>query len=108
MEQDLVKAVNLYRCAGDQSNIPAKHKLGCHYFNSAGQNHSDLAIAVQYWKDAANSGHQVAQFRLAKCLEDGIGISQDIREARMWYAKSAVKGHYGAKWALRRLNEQNV
>lgn len=67
-----------------------------------------MQIAMQYWKAVSNTGHLEAHFRVAKCLEDGIGTSKEFIKARVWYGKSAAKGHYGAKWALKRLNEHTA
>lgn len=106
--KDLDKAVQLYLRAAKQGNVPAKCRLGFHFFSEASGNEEHTKLAVKYWKEAASSGHQLAQFHLAVCLEKGIGVSRDMMEARLWYVKSAAKGHFGAKWSLQRLLDEQV
>jgi anti-anti-sigma factor len=58
---------------------------------------SDTADA---YRGAAGKGDAKAQYKLARCYENGRGVEQDFAEARKWYEKSARQGHADAQHAL--------
>ncbi|NLF69423.1 MAG: STAS domain-containing protein [Candidatus Anammoximicrobium sp.] len=58
---------------------------------------SDTADA---YRAAASKGDAEAQFRLARCYENGRGVVHDFAEARKWYEKSARQGCADAQHAL--------
>ena len=50
----------------------------------------------------AQNGDPDAQYDLANCLADGLGIDADIEEALIWYKKSAEQGNEDASYSLSR------
>ncbi|MCB1205515.1 MAG: sel1 repeat family protein [Verrucomicrobiae bacterium] len=48
-------------------------------------------------REAAKSGDSFAQFRLAVCYRDGLGVEADPVEAYRWFRASAESGHVGAQ-----------
>lgn len=54
-------------------------------------------IALDAWKDIANSGHSRAQFNLAYMYEFGIAVPVNSEEAVKWYSRSAEQGYARAQ-----------
>lgn len=60
---------------------------------------SELDLADRY-RAAAVQGDAEAQYKLARCYENGRGVEQDFAEARKWYEKSARQGNADGQYAL--------
>ena len=58
------------------------------------------ADTADSYRAAAGKGDADAQYKLARCYENGRGVEQDFAEARKWYEKSARHGHADAQHAL--------
>ena len=54
-------------------------------------------VALETWKDIANSGHSRAQFNLAYMYEFGIAVTTNNEEAVRWYQLSAEQGYARAQ-----------
>ena len=52
------------------------------------------------YRAAAGKGDAQAQYKLARCYENGRGVVQDFAAARKWYEKSARQGNPDAQHAL--------
>lgn len=52
------------------------------------------------YRAAAGKGDAQAQYRLARCYENGRGVVQDFAAGRKWYEKSARQGNADAQHAL--------
>lgn len=52
----------------------------------------DLTKAVHYFTQAANQHEKEAQFLLALCYENGIGVTQNTQTALHWYNKAVEQG----------------
>lgn len=55
-----------------------------------------LMIAVVWYRKAARDGHRAAQFKLASCYEEGIGIQKRKEEAIKWYKEASKDGDENA------------
>lgn len=62
-------------------------------------------LAAKEFRVAAEEGHADSQFNLGLMYEKGIGVSQDEREAVVWYQKAALQGHSYAQFNLAVLYE---
>ena len=60
----------------------------------------DFAAAHQQFKVLALDGDPRGQFALALMFDNGEGVSQNDKEARRWYAKSAAQGFAKAQFNL--------
>lgn len=60
---------------------------------------TELDIADTYRTSAAK-GDADAQYKLARCYENGRGVEQDFTEALKWYEKSARQGNANGQHAL--------
>lgn len=54
-----------------------------------GEQHFNIAET----KKAAEQGNAKAQYTLALCYAEGVGVAQDPVEAVKWYRKAAKQGH---------------
>lgn len=61
-----------------------------------------LADAVAIWKQNAETGDSDAQFYLARCFSNGLGVPQDKVEAVRLLRLSADQGHALSQWRLGR------
>ena len=80
------------------------HKLIYYYYH--GDYHSrgveeDLKEAFKLYKKAAKQGLATAQYRLARCYENGWGVEKDHGKAFIWYEKAAEQGHEAARFSVR-------
>lgn len=61
---------------------------------------SNLTKAAELYAEAAELGHDMAQFALALCYENGQGVEKDLAKAVEWYIKSAKQGNERAQYNL--------
>jgi FOG: TPR repeat, SEL1 subfamily len=74
----------------------SNYELGVAFYTGEGVAENE-AIAVEYFRRAADNGHAGAAYMLGDCLLDGIGVSRDRGEALEWLVTSAELGHRGAR-----------
>ncbi len=60
----------------------------------------NVPLAVKEFRAGAEKGEADCQFNLALIYEKGIGITQDEKEAVVWYRKSAEQGNANAQFNL--------
>jgi uncharacterized caspase-like protein len=65
-------------------------------------------LAAQVWREAADLGDDVAQFRLGQIYEMGIDGKPDYAQAARWYQKAADQGNRQAAKNLAVLNEKGL
>ncbi len=58
----------------------------------------------KWFEKAAKQGHAEAQCCLAGLYIQGLGVKQDIMNAKKWFEKAAKQGHAEAKEFLDTLN----
>lgn len=59
--------------------------------------------AISWYKMAAEQGDSYGEFNLGLCYENGIGTLVNLKKAKIWYQKAALKGDEQAKERLRGL-----
>lgn len=67
----------------------------------------DKAI-VLYLQSANEYKKSTAYWNLGYCYENGMGVTQDLQEAKQWYEKARAAGNWGAEDALKRLKKKGV
>ena len=77
-------------------HVQSHYELGVAFYTGEGVP-EDEAIAVEYFRRAADCGHAGAAYMLGDCLLDGIGVERDRGEALEWLVTSAELGHRGAR-----------
>ena len=59
-----------------------------------------FSVFAEDTKERAEQGDAAAQFNLALMYEDGIGVTQDDKEAVKWYRLAAEQGYALAQYNL--------
>ncbi len=77
--------------------------LGLAYRSGRGVGRDD-AVAVSWFRQAADKGHGDAQFMLGLAALRGIGTANDPAAARTWFEKAAAQGLAGAEYHLGVMN----
>lgn len=73
--------------------------LGLSYFNGVGLK-QNYALAVQWYKRAADLGHSRAQYALSYCYDRGEAVEKNAVKAAMWSIRAAEQGFAKAQYAL--------
>jgi TPR repeat protein len=60
----------------------------------------DYEKAIEFWRPAAARGNADAQFFVAGLYLDGNGVSRDLIQSHIWFARSAGQGHQRAREQL--------
>ncbi|KAG0365484.1 hypothetical protein BGX24_004132 [Mortierella sp. AD032] len=63
----------------------------------------DDLTAFEWFVKGAEQGSDMAQYEVARCYEEGRGVSKNYEKAVDWYTKASQKGHHQAKRDLDRL-----
>lgn len=58
---------------------------------------TDIALAIYWYKKAAQNGFSDAQFAMGQFYEMGKGMEKDPYISYYWYKKAAENGHKEAK-----------
>lgn len=77
----------------------AQFYLGILYAKGLGVSQNEQQ-AVQWYRRAIESDHEMALFNLAVLYTNGQGAPQNYQEAMRWYTKAAEAGHTGAQYVL--------
>ena len=101
---EIVPAGNLH---GQQSEIeqleaPGPEKSSRNYLNS------DLESEFKEFLQQAKLGDDHAQRVVAYLYETGEGVTKDLKQARLWYRRSAEQGNGEAQWFLGSMFEEGI
>ena len=86
------------RTAKEKSTV-VKIKLNVREHQGAAHPKPEKPTAELY-RGAAEKGDAQAQFDLAMCYRNGLGVEKDEKQAAEWLRKAAAQGHAEAKKAL--------
>lgn len=86
--------------AAQQGSGYALGYIGMRYRDGIEGFEKNPELGVEYIKQAAEKGIACYQNSYAYCLDTGIGIQQDFKEALVWYLKAANNGDYYAQYNL--------
>jgi len=74
-----------------------------HYYGrGTGQNY---AVALEWYRKAADKGHPGAEFSIGWIYEYGQGVSRDYQTALSWYRKAAAQGNNDAEKGIARVEK---
>ncbi|MEJ0046551.1 MAG: tetratricopeptide repeat protein [Rhodospirillales bacterium] len=76
-------------------NAAALTQLG-----SMSEEAGDAAAAAKFYGEGAEKGDASAQYNLARCLRDGIGVERDPVQSRKWFESAAEQDLSKAQYAL--------
>ena len=68
--------------------------------SATGENNQPPAGSFEQCQKLAEQGNVEAQRKLGRMYEEGLGVTQDYREAVKWYLKAAEKGNAQAQYKL--------
>ena len=97
IDGDIDLAQQLMLVAAQQGHIDAAYQVGAELLKHP--QHAENA--VQWLAQAAQNGHAQAQFLLAQCWLEGVGVPQsNQQEALAWLERAVAQGHVDATFAL--------
>ena len=111
LDKDIDKAIELYSLSANQGNSDAQKQLQKYtsiqndeqtvldYLNKANSTKSDKRKAY-FLQKAANLDNAEAQYKLALCYENGIGVKQNSNKFIKFITLSANQGHSYAQYHL--------
>ncbi len=99
VEQDFVKAIQLYESSSEQGFVDAQHYLGVIYDKGRGASQDDTKARMWYGR-AAEGGSPISQYNYALFLMQGRGGEEDRTSAIEWLERSARQGYEGAERVL--------
>ncbi|SEN71736.1 hypothetical protein SAMN04488134_101720 [Amphibacillus marinus] len=94
-EVDMVESKRWFTESALCGDVFAANRLG---HEAVEDGRGDEAIA--WYQLAADQGDAYGEFNLGVCYESGIGTHVNIKKAKYWYKKAAVKGDEQAKQKL--------
>ncbi|MBA0624638.1 hypothetical protein Godav_009955 [Gossypium davidsonii] len=89
------EAIALYQKAAAHGDPAGQCNLGISYLHAQPQNHKE---AVKWLHQASIGGYTRAQYQLALCLHQGLGVHRNLYEAAKWYLKAAEGGYVRAMY----------
>ena len=101
-KQEFMECVERF-CLGEEAQQETKKKTVQDYLQEAKKNqqagNAEMAFQ-QYMVAARDYGHPEAQFEVARCYQNGIGVEKNAENAVVWYKKAAEQGNAEAQCAL--------
>lgn len=91
IEQDYVKAFELYLLAAEQGHGRAQHNVAYAYANGIGTQ-KNTEEAIKWYSKSADQGVALAQYVLAKLLIDGQYVEQDLTKGLDLLQKASDQG----------------
>lgn len=91
---------DLLRTVAEKGDAPAQYKLGNEYFYGTETRKVNYELAAYWYHKAATQGYGAAQFNYAICLEQGLGVECDPRNAALFYLRAVQQGINAAEYNL--------
>ena len=95
--QRFVEALRKYNDLLEGGDAQTQFSLGSMFFTGSDGVPENQALAVTWWRRAAEQGHADAQFNLGVVYSNGNGVPQDDAESVTWYRLAAEQGHADAQ-----------
>ncbi|MDA0229743.1 MAG: hypothetical protein O3B21_06090 [Proteobacteria bacterium] len=91
----------------NEGDSTAQTALGLLYERGLGVPH-DPALALTWYRRAADQGDALAEFHIGSLYERGLGVENDYSEAAAWYQRASDKGNESAQAALAYLYDRGL
>ena len=88
------------RSAAEKGDPTAQYKLGNEYFYGTANRKVNYELAAYWYRKAAESGNGAAQLNYAICLERGLGVDRDPKNAVFFYLSAVNRGIREAEYNL--------
>ncbi|GMI87756.1 hypothetical protein like AT1G70590 [Hibiscus trionum] len=89
------EAIAFYQRAASLGDPAGQCNLGISYLHVKPQGHKE---AIKWLHQASIGGHVRAQYQLALCLHQGLGVERNLQEAARWYLEAAEGGYVRAMY----------
>ena len=96
-EEDEFEALEWYKAAAKQGEQLGQCRLGEYYYQGLAGLPVNYTTAYNYFKQAAEQEHMVAQYMLGVCYAEGKGTSKNGLLAVEWLDKAISQGYLDAK-----------
>ncbi len=106
--KDIQKGLPWLRKAAERGVLELQYMLSNVYQDGWGGVPVDRAESFKWALEAAQHGHMVAQHNVAGDYMHGLGVDQDLEQARYWYTRAAEQGFAHSEWTLGRIYAQGV
>lgn len=111
-ETNIVKAIEWFTKAAEKGDILAQNSLG-NIFYVAHDSNIDLGNreirdnqkSFYWFEKSAMQGDMIGQRSIAEMYKTGLGVTQNIDQARYWYSKAAKQGDSVSETALKNLSQ---
>lgn len=101
-KQEFMECVERF-CLGEEAQQETKKKTVQNYLQEAKKNqqagNAEMAFQ-QYMVAARDYGHPEAQFEVARCYQNGMGVKKNEENAVVWYTKAAEQECPEAQYEL--------
>lgn len=98
----------LYSTDQELPDETPKMDRGVLYFEVNPRAKSNMQKAFDWYKKAAEQGHEASQLNLGVMYNQGRGVKQDYKEAAHWYEKASAQGNAKAQLNLGILYDQGL
>lgn len=102
VEEDVAKAVALYRKGAELGHAPSQNNLACYMMRGDYLANDDEA-AFLLFEQAAMQGYKLAEFSLCKMYELGRGTEVNLAKAIEWGEKAATGGSADTQYEVAKL-----
>ena len=102
VDEDIDKAIELYRKGAEIGHAPSQHSLAC-YLMRGDYLDADPETAFSLFEKSALQGYKLAEFSLCKMYELGEGTEQDLDKAIEWGEKAAIGGDANTQYEVAKL-----
>ena len=97
--KDYATAISIWSSDELKKDPRALFSLGRLHMQGVGLE-KDEALAVDYYREAAEAGHLSAQFNLGLAYFQGRGVEKNVDNAMKWWGKAADAGHSAAQYNM--------
>ena len=102
VDEDVDKAIELYRKGTELGHAPSQHSLAC-YLMRGDYLDAEPETAFSLFEKSALQGYKLAEFSLCKMYELGEGTEQDLDKAIEWGEKAATDGDANTQYEVAKL-----
>lgn len=94
------KAADPLRAVAEKGDAAAQYMLGNEYFYGTENRKVNYELAVFWYRKAAAQGYAAAQLNYGICLEQGLGVDRDPKNAQLFYLFATEQGIKEAEFNL--------
>ena len=101
--KNIQKGLPWLRTAAEQGSLESLWVLSTVYQFGSGGIPADPAESFKWALKAAERGHMIAQHNVGGAYLHGLGVEQNLEQARLWYGRAAKQGFAHSEWMMGRI-----